>query len=133
MDGVRRLACPAFPRDVLRSVPARRMVRVQALTGGPVAGVNMLRQNVVRWWLRPVGGQVQHRTSLWSGQPCGDGDDLATQGRTACHGVFGAGQGAGGAEQVVGDRVAGLTAPECAVAPGRGLTESVQQELCSET
>ena len=41
---------------------------------------------------------------MWGGEPGWHGDDVAAQGRSAGDSVNGAGQGAGGAEQVVGER-----------------------------
>ena len=52
----------------------------------------------------PVGGQVQNRAALGSGQPGRDGDQVAAQGGAAGHRVGTPGEDAGGAEQVVGDR-----------------------------
>ncbi len=49
-------------------------------------------------------GQVQHGPALGSGQPGGHGDELAAQRRTAGEGMPMAGEGAGGAQQVVGHR-----------------------------
>ena len=51
-----------------------------------------------------MGGQVQHGFSLRSGQGGRDGDEFASQGGTAGFGEVSAGQSAGGAQQVVGDR-----------------------------
>ena len=49
-------------------------------------------------------GQVQDRSALRAGQSGGDIDDAAPQRRSACAGVLVAGEHAGGAQQVVGDR-----------------------------
>ena len=47
---------------------------------------------------------MQDRSALRAGQAGRDVDDLAAQRRSACSGVLVAGEDAGGAQQVVGDR-----------------------------
>ena len=46
---------------------------------------------------------MQDRASLWAGQSGGDVDDASAQGRAAGNAVGAAGEGSGGAQQVVGD------------------------------
>ena len=57
---------------------------------------------------------MQHGFSLRSGQAGRDGDEFASQGGTAGFGEVSAGQSAGGAQQVVGDRGAQRTQAEFA-------------------
>jgi hypothetical protein len=68
-----------------------------------------------------VGGQVQHGFSLRSGQAGRDGDEFASQGGTAGFGEVSAGQSAGGAQQVVGDRGAQHPSGVRAETPGRNV------------
>ena len=96
------LVCPAFPL-VVSGLP--RVRRWTGSGGDRWAGAeDAVPQRVPRVGPGPVRGQVQHPAALRAGDPGGHGDDLAAQGRAAGHGMLRAGQGAGGAEQVVGDR-----------------------------
>ena len=52
-------------------------------------------------WPRASARLVQHAAALWSDEPGGDGDELAAQRGAAGDGVPGAGEGSGGAQQVV--------------------------------
>jgi hypothetical protein len=56
---------------------------------------------------RPVPRQVQHRLAGRGGETGRDVDQVAAQGGAAGYGVMTAGEGAGGAQQVVGDHRAG--------------------------
>src|SRR5829696_96039 len=56
-------------------------------------------------WLWASEGEMQYGSSLGSGQSGRDVDEVATQGGATGEGVSGrAGDGAGGAEQIVGNR-----------------------------
>jgi hypothetical protein len=80
------------------------VVEGQAAIGGPVAGRNTWVHKTVHGWAQgPVRGKVQHVAALWSGQPGGHADDVTAPGCAASDGMRGAGESAGGAEQVVGD------------------------------
>ncbi len=52
----------------------------------------------------PVFGQVQDFAALRPGETGGDTDEVAAQGRASGCGVKDAGEGSGGAQQVVADR-----------------------------
>ena len=82
------LVCPAFP---LRWFSGRAWCggwTGQAGRGGPVAGVNTLFQSAGPLvGPGPVRGQVEHGAALRPGQPGGNVDDLAAQGRAAGDGM----------------------------------------------
>src|SRR3546814_19992287 len=71
---------------------------------------------------------MQRRSTLRTGQPGGDVDDLASQSRTACLCVESTGDDSGRAEQVVGDRGAEDPCRVRGERPGRHVGErSVEQ------
>src|SRR3990170_1609678 len=98
------LVCPAFPRVVSGRCRVRRVDGWSCGNGWSGGGCEYVApERGPLLGPGPVGGQVQDAAALWSGEAGGHAGDLAGPRRAAGDGVAGAAQGAGGAQQVVGD------------------------------
>ena len=77
----------------------------------------------------PVRGQVQRRLAGGRGEAGGHGDQVPAQGGAARDGVVAAGDGPGGAQQIVRDHRAGQPGAVGGEQPGRDMRERAVDEV----